>query len=86
MFRGGSSDQKIEIGFIIRDVKLSFLEICSNFHDVVATPNVYVVHGIIFLKMNEDYFFHFVKTVYSKKEKMHFQLISQNKFYGIVSI
>ena len=35
---GDSSDQKIEIGFIIRDLKLSFLEICSNFHDLVATP------------------------------------------------
>ena len=31
---GDSSDQKIEMGFIIRDVKLSFVEICSNFHDV----------------------------------------------------
>ena len=38
---GDSSDQKIEMGFIIRDGKLSFLEICSNFHDVVATPNVH---------------------------------------------
>ena len=37
---GDSSDQKIEMGFIIRDGKLSFLEICSNFHDVVATPSV----------------------------------------------
>ena len=37
---GDSSDQKIKMGFIIRDVKLSFLEICSNIHDVVATPNV----------------------------------------------
>ena len=40
---GDSSDQKIKMGFIIRDVKLSFLEICSNIHDVVATPNVHQV-------------------------------------------
>ena len=40
---GDSSDQKIKMGFIIRDVKLSFLEICSNFHDVVATPNIILV-------------------------------------------
>ena len=38
---GDSSDQKIEMGFIIRVEKLSFLEICSNFHDVVATPSVH---------------------------------------------
>ena len=43
---GDSSDQKIEMGFIIRDGKLSFSEICSNFHDIVATPNVYVFKAI----------------------------------------
>ena len=31
------------MGFIIRDGKLSFSEFCSNFHDVVATPNVRTV-------------------------------------------
>ena len=35
---GDSSDQKIEMGLIIRHVKLSFLEIFSNFHAVVVTP------------------------------------------------
>ena len=30
---GDSSDQKIEMGFIIRVQKLSFSEICSYFHD-----------------------------------------------------
>ena len=48
---GDSYDQKIEMGFIIRDGKLSFSEICSNFHDIVATPNIcmYIVGTCEFL-------------------------------------
>ena len=40
--RGGLSDQKTEMGFIIRVEKLSFWESASKIHDVAGTPNVFV--------------------------------------------
>ena len=40
------SNKKNEMGFIIRDETLSFVEICSNFHDVVAPPNIHKMRKI----------------------------------------
>ena len=37
--QGGLSDQKTEMGFIIRVEKLSFRESASKIHDVVGTPS-----------------------------------------------
>ena len=37
--RQGLTDQKIEIGFIIRVGKLSFCELAIKIHDVAGTPN-----------------------------------------------
>ena len=39
--RWGFSDQKTEMGFIIRAEKLSFWESARKIHDVAGTPNMY---------------------------------------------
>ena len=41
--RGGLSDQKTEMGFIIRVEKLSFWESAGKIHDVAGTPNEYAI-------------------------------------------
>ena len=49
----GLSDQKIKMGFIIRVEKLSFWELGSKIHDVVATPTIgpYFVYTQTFIEL-----------------------------------
>ena len=46
--RGGLSDQKTEMCFIIRVEKLSFWESARKIHDIAGTPTLHPWTGVVY--------------------------------------